>query len=218
MALQGDLSTMPVRQLLTWLADGRATGQLSLSHAMVVRRFHLRGGRVMLASSSEEPNLLGRLLVERGLVKEAELERVLDQRGGTRPRLGKALAEAGLVSPAALSQVLAEKVQRLLTGALTWTEGTFYFDDEAPARRQAAVSTSVDLAAVLELARGAGRRSGEETMAVTDADVIEMHSIAGERRPGQTGRRTPREGQTREGHGRVDGAALPRKKTPPAAA
>jgi hypothetical protein len=191
MALQGDLSTMSVRQLLTWLADRRATGQLSLSHAMVVRRFHLRSGRVMLASSSEEPNLLGRLLVERGLIKEAQLERVLGERGRIRPRLGKALAEAGLVSPSALSQVLAQKVERLLTGALTWTEGTFYFDDAAPARRQAAVSTAVDLATVLERAAGAGHRAGEETVAVTDADVIEMHSIAGERRATVSRKKTP---------------------------
>lgn len=212
MALHGDLSTMPVRQLLTWLAERRATGQLSLSHAMVVRRFHLRGGRVMLASSSEEPNLLGRLLVERGLIKEAELDRVLSQRGRTRPRLGKALAEAGLVSPAVLGQVLAEKVERLLTGALTWTEGTFYFDDTAPARRQAAVATAVDLASVLERAAG-DEPPGEEAVAVTDADVIDTQPLAGERRPGQVGRRVTRDGLTR-----ASGSSPPRRKTPPAAA
>lgn len=185
MALQGDLTTLPVRQLLTWLAEGQVSGQLSLSQGMVVRRFHLRGGKVVLASSSEEPNLLGRLLVDRGLVSQAKLDEVLGGRGGRgrrRPRLGKALAEAGLVSPTVLGRVLAEKVERLLTGALTWTEGTFYFDDAAPARRPAALLTSVDLAALLERGPAPADAADEELMAVTDTDVIEILPLGGERR------------------------------------
>ena len=42
MALQGDVTTVPVRELLAWLARRRATGILSLSRGMEVWRFQLR--------------------------------------------------------------------------------------------------------------------------------------------------------------------------------
>jgi len=46
MALQGDVRTIPVRELLAWLARRRATGTLSLSRGMEVWRFQLRAGRL----------------------------------------------------------------------------------------------------------------------------------------------------------------------------
>src|SRR5687767_6876708 len=130
MALEGDLRTMPVRELLGWLAERKATGQLSLSRGMVARRFHLRAGRVNLASSTEEASLLGRLLVEAGLLDEKRLQQVLGSRSSaaSRARLGKTLVEAGLVSAADIARVLASKVERLLSDALTWTDGAFHFD------------------------------------------------------------------------------------------
>jgi hypothetical protein len=197
MPLEGDLSTMPVGELLGWLARRRATGQLSLSRGMVARRFHLRSGRVMLASSTEEDHLLGRLLVEAGLLDEDRLHQVLGSRGAVpdRARLGRALVEAGLVSADDIAQVLARKVERLLADALRWTEGRFHFDEEAPARRQAAVSTTVDLAEFLHITpdRPARRPPGRDrVVTVTDADVIEIRPLQ-ERRVG------PRRGKSSRG-------------------
>ena len=186
MALEGDLRTMPIRELLGWIADRKATGQLSLSRGMVARRFHLRSGRVMLASSTEEASLLGRLLVEAGLVDEGRLLQVLGSRsaGPSRARLGKTLVEAGLVSADDIARVLADKVERLLADALTWTEGTFHFDESAPPRAQAAVSTAVNLAVILERpvprTRSAAR---DRVVPVSDADVIEIRPLT-ERRVG----------------------------------
>ena len=54
MALKGDLQTLPLRDLLGWLAQKEASGTLSLSRGMMARRFQLRGGRVMLSSSTDE--------------------------------------------------------------------------------------------------------------------------------------------------------------------
>lgn len=176
MALQGDLQTLPAHDLLGLLARRRASGQLSLSRGMTACRFHLSEGRVMLASSTEEQNLLGRMLVEQGLVDELELARVIKARGkGAQLRLGKALTEAGLVSPRALAKVLSEKIERLLGDALAWTDGTFYFDEETVSRTEVAVATSVDLEALLAT-RPAGPPAND-TVVISDADVIEAQPI-----------------------------------------
>jgi len=52
---------------------------------------------------------LGRLLVEQGLLSEAQLEHALDEQESTGRRLGETLVELGFVSHAALSHALAEQ-------------------------------------------------------------------------------------------------------------
>src|SRR4051812_3448413 len=114
MALQGDVATIPVRDLLGWLAERRASGTLSLSRGMVAWQFQLRDGLVLLASSSTKEALLGRLLVERGVIDEAQLATALERCRKTHARLGRTLTRAGMVSPRELARVLADKSKRLL--------------------------------------------------------------------------------------------------------
>ena len=171
MALQGDVQTVPVRELLGWLARRRSSGTLSLSRGMVVWRFHLRAGRVEVASSAERESMLGRLLVERGLIDEAQLAQALARGRRSRARLGKTLTRAGLVSTEALAGVLSQKTEALLEEALSWTDGRFYFDDEALPARRPAVPTPIDLEALIQ-------RLPREAVAVSDADVLEVSEIA----------------------------------------
>jgi hypothetical protein len=171
MALQGDVRTIPVRELLGWLARRRATGTLSLSRGMKAWRFQLRAGRVELASSAARETMLGRLLVHRGLIDEGQLADALERGRHSRARLGKTLARSGLVSAADLTEVLARKVEGLLEEALSWTEGRFFFDDEARPRKRPAVPTVVDLEEVIGRAQAA-------PVTVTDADVLEVNEIA----------------------------------------
>jgi hypothetical protein len=172
MALQGDVSTMPVRELLSLLARTRATGRLSISRGMEARRFHLRDGQVVLASSSERKQLLGKLLVDRGLLDQAQLARALKDRPTPTARLGRTLSKAGLVPANALAQVLADKIEHLLNDLLTWQDGQFHFDPGVAAEPEevpTGVSASIDLEALLS--RHAEQAA--KTWVVADADVIE---------------------------------------------
>jgi hypothetical protein len=171
MALQGDVRTIPVRELMGWLARRGATGTLSLSRGMVVRRFQLRGGRVEMASSAARDTMLGRLLVERGLITEAQLAEALERCRRSRARLGGTLTRAGLVSAADLSEVLARKVEDLLEETLSWSDGRFFFDDETRPRPRPSVPSDVDVEALIGRVQAA-------PVAVSDADVLEVNEIA----------------------------------------
>jgi hypothetical protein len=191
MAFEGDVATFPVGDLLTWLAQRRATGVLSLTRGLSARRFHLRGGQVRLVSSSDQEMLLGQLLIERALLGPDALARTLASRGRSRARLGRLLTRGGLVTPAQLQEILAEKTRRLLADAITWDEGRFHYEapDErvadADRRRRArsedqrAVAVVVDLAAALEqirqeaALRPAGEDIGDGYLDIDDADVVE---------------------------------------------
>src|SRR5215831_18888314 len=97
MALEGDVETFPLRELFAWLAGRSATGVLTLSRGMTIRRFHLSKGHVRLVSSSEQEMLLGHLLIERKLLGPEALEQALAGRGRSRTRLGRLLLRGGLV-------------------------------------------------------------------------------------------------------------------------
>lgn len=198
MAFEGDVATFPVGDLLTWLAQRRATGVLSLTRRLTARRFHLRAGQVRLVSSSEQDMLLGQLLIERSMLGPDALAQTLASRGKSRARLGRLLARGGLVTPAQLQAILAEKTRRLLADAITWEDGRFFYQaaeetaaDSAVRRRRArsedqrAVAVVVDLAAALEQIRreGAERSGGvqgadgppdaDEYLDIEEGDVVE---------------------------------------------
>lgn len=173
MALEGDLATMPLRELLGWLSARRASGALSLGRGMVVRRFHLDQGRIALASSSERPHLLGRMLVERKLVEPSALRGLLAPKARRGKRLGKALARAGLVSEEALAAVLRDKIRALLGDALGWTDGRFAYDDRGRARRRPLVPVYVDLGEVL------ATLPPPYEIVASDADVLEVVDASG---------------------------------------
>lgn len=184
MALQGDVKTVPLREVLTWLARGRASGILSVSRGMVVRQFHLRRGRVTLSGSTDPDMVLGHLLVERGVLERAQLEAALATHGGSRLRLGSVLARAGLVSTAALRAVLTEKVQLLLRDVLSWTDGEFFFDGGGVPRRSG-VPASVGLAEVLALPAAASlATSASGSFMVNDDDIVEIMEVTAASRSG----------------------------------
>lgn len=189
MALQGDLQTVPLRDVLGWLSVRRASGTLSLSRGRVARRFQLRGGRVMLSTSTEEEMLLGRLLMARGLIDGEQLQNALTDGDGVRPRLGTALIRAGLVSADDLRGVLTDKVRRLLLDALAWRDGGFYFDDTPPAPRRPTVSAIVGLADLLTAALDPAALDGlpalddADDVIVADEDIIEIIELTQPRRP-----------------------------------
>ena len=181
MALQGDVKTIALREVLGWLADKRATGILSLSRGLVVRQFHLRGGRVTLSASTDQEMLLGRLLVERGIIARERLQEALASRRGKHLRLGTILTRTGVVSKEALRDVLTEKSRRLLLDVLGWSDGAFFFDAAAVPKRPP-VAASVSLTEVLALPPGAHLAPPErDDVMVGDADIVEVTEIP--RRP-----------------------------------
>ncbi len=181
MALGGELHTFSVRDLLEWLARRRASGRLTFTRGMTVRRFDLRDGRVTLASSSEEWTRLGRLLMDRNLIDDLDLESALE-RCGPSLRLGQVLIDDGLINAAQLGSVLAEKARALLLDALAWTDGSFQFDDRAAPHRLETGTPPVDLFEVVQKRPRVRRRPPEPKgpVPVSDDDVIEIRALPGQ--------------------------------------
>jgi len=152
MALRGTIDTMSVADLLDWMNRRAVSGLLTLTRGPVVRQFQVAAGFITLASSSEQRVLLGRLLMERGLLGPADLEKALRAGRETGTRLGRVLTLVGLVGEPEICELLREKIQSMIADALGWIDGRFVFDDAADAQ-QPMVRLSLSLREVLDVAR-----------------------------------------------------------------
>ena len=154
MALRGTVDTMSVADLLEWLDRRALSGTLTLTRGTVARCFQVAAGSITLARSSEQRVLLGRLLVERGLLRPSDLERALRAGRESGTRLGRVLTLIGLVDEGQIREILRDKIQRMIGDALTWTDGHFVFDTDSVGQ-QPMVRSSLALREVLTGGRGA---------------------------------------------------------------
>ncbi len=120
---------MPVAELLQLLATGLATGTLAVSNGVVERKVYFRGGQIIAAGSSDPREYLGHFLVSQGFITEAQLSAALAQQELTRVLLGKILVDQGLISMNDLETMLELKSREGIYDLFAWRDGEFRFLD-----------------------------------------------------------------------------------------
>ena len=93
MGIIGNLSTMSVPDLLQFLAVGRKTGALNITHGKVVKGIYFENGFIVGSSTNDPTEYLGQVLIHYGKINEAQLQAAMEaqRKGGGRPRLGQIL-------------------------------------------------------------------------------------------------------------------------------
>ena len=127
-ALSGNLSSIPLTNVLEFLRNGRSTGSLLLSSERGVGDVRLADGALLAAAASMAPRL-GDLLVDRGAIDRGSLTRLISlQRARTPPPpLGALAVELGLLTPEALRASVTAHIGSALEELLTWKTGSFSF-------------------------------------------------------------------------------------------
>ena len=129
MAIHGDLSTMPLTDLLQWAGTCSRTGTLKVERDRVIRRIHIKNGRVIGCSSDDPPNRLGQFLLSRGRINEAQLQQALARQEGSGGNLGNILVEMGVINTKDLLRHVADKGQETIYGLFDWEDAVFHFVD-----------------------------------------------------------------------------------------
>lgn len=143
--LSGDISLMPLSDLVIWLGNRRVTGVLEVELGSLRKEFVLADGSVVRASSSEPREYFGQFLLHAGLVKEAELRTAVETQYETNVRLGKILVMIGAVSEETVVQLLKVKITETMVEAFRWTAGRFVFADHPVGDSPPEVEVSVPL-------------------------------------------------------------------------
>ncbi|HSP77996.1 MAG TPA: DUF4388 domain-containing protein [Myxococcaceae bacterium] len=126
--LSGDFSTMPLKDLVAYLGNRRATGVLRVVRGEVRKLIQLRDGQVVSASSNQPREHVGQFLVNQGHLSMEQLARAHATQRETRFLMGKILVMTGLVPEQTVRDTLRLKFRETLLDAFPWETGEFSFD------------------------------------------------------------------------------------------
>ncbi len=134
MALAGDFATMPLPDLLQWLAYSQKTGILLLSKGEIVKEIYFSGGKIIASSSNDPREYFGQFLLSYGKLTEEELITAFQQQARTGIKLGRILVTEGLLEEAEVQKYLRIKAEETIYDLFLWDDkGEFKFFNDATA-------------------------------------------------------------------------------------
>lgn len=133
-ALAGELSSVPLAEILQVLAMQRQTGVLRVTGTRAMLSLSMRQGLIDLVQSrgAADEFRLGRYFIEHGLLTKEELEDMLKSREpGEKKLMGDVLVDSGRVTADQLREALKQQSSELIYDMLRWPYGRFTFSHEA---------------------------------------------------------------------------------------
>jgi hypothetical protein len=153
LALSGDLATMGLEDIFQWLAVGKKTGVLELKGPLHTKRVAFHEGRITSIWSSDPREYLGQYLLAFNRITEDQLREALATQEDEQQLLGRILINRQLVTEAEIRRIVQLKVEESIFDTFLWNVGSFEFHDGA-ASHQKSMLLSLDVTGiVLEGAR-----------------------------------------------------------------
>ncbi|MHB8882974.1 MAG: DUF4388 domain-containing protein [Thermodesulfovibrionales bacterium] len=130
MALEGSLTDFGLADILQLIYFQRKTGILSLSSRIDKVKLIFIDGNITGAESKRriDDNRLGKILLKKGVFKEADLQSVLEEQRKTHAKIGNILIKRGLATREAVFEILNNQVTETVTQLFSWKQGTYEFN------------------------------------------------------------------------------------------
>jgi len=145
----GDLKTLPLPDILDWIARRMKTGSLELKRRSTEKRLTFREGLLHSSFSNDPRETIGQALVRVGLVKEEQLFTALIKQEKEGKRLGQILVGEGVLSEEDLKRTLRNNAEEIVYELFLWPDGRFEFRDE-DVPRDPRISLDIEIPYVLE--------------------------------------------------------------------
>jgi len=138
--LKGNLSALPLPELLIQLRRSGSTGILSMESDGTRKAVYFHNGRVVFATSNSPNDRLGETLLRLGKISVEEYEVSLQQISHGR-RQGKVLIEMGAMAPQDLWEGVETQVREIIFSLFEWPSGEFVFESTSlPQKEKVTVS------------------------------------------------------------------------------
>ena len=129
MELKGNLDTMPIPDILQWIADSQKTGTLVLTYKTERKEIYFKEGLIVSASSNLNKDRFGVLVVKEGYVTQEELLQLLDESKQKGKLLGKLCVEKGLITEENARRMLQQQAEKIIESLFHRQEGEFVFQE-----------------------------------------------------------------------------------------
>lgn len=128
MTLKGQLQHFGLAELFQTLALNQHTGTLVVEHKDETKSIYFATGSISFVSTGGGKSIrLGEILRRQGRISEEEIESALQEQASSGNLLGRVLIERGLITVDDVQAALRTKVQEELYDLFLWEEGTFEF-------------------------------------------------------------------------------------------
>ncbi len=129
MALEGSLKDFGLADILQLIYFQRKTGILSLDGKMDRVKLLFVDGNIVGAESKKrlEDNRLGKILLKKGLIREDDLQAVLEEQRSSGARLGTVLIQKRLVEREKIQDIVHAQVTEIVLQLFGWKLGTYEF-------------------------------------------------------------------------------------------
>ena len=129
MPIRGNLTTMPVPEVLMWISQFQKTGMLEVYANNHTASLAFDRGMLVYSSTSNRERTLGRLLLEHGIVTEDMHKQARELRKTKSVAVAKALLELNLLSEDTLVRFLRKKAEKELFDLFEVVDGEFSFTE-----------------------------------------------------------------------------------------
>jgi hypothetical protein len=129
MALEGSLTDFGLADILQLIYFQKKTGVLTLEGAMDRVRLLFIEGNITSAESKRriEDNRLGKILVKRGLMTDADLRSILEEQRRTGSRFAHLVIKRDLVNKDIIKEILQGQITETVIQLFGWKQGTYEF-------------------------------------------------------------------------------------------
>lgn len=130
---KGDLQDTPARFIIDQLYRESFSGTLSLHYRDKKKKLWFYNGEVFRIQSNLVPELLGKMMVDRSWINEAELRQCLEiqrdqiQSGTKSKLLGEIVSEIHSIDEDEISALIEQQNLQSYLQALTWNSGSYQF-------------------------------------------------------------------------------------------
>jgi len=132
MSFAGNLNTISLPDIFQLIFSTKKTGILVISKGNIKKEIYFRSGFVIYASSTEERDLFGNLLLKMGRISKAELDKVLREKKEGK-KIGGTLVEMNLFTREEIMDCLRLQIEETIYSLFGWKDGEFNFiEGKAP--------------------------------------------------------------------------------------
>jgi len=146
-SLQGNIANIQLDQIFQFFDYVSISGEIRVVAEHNNASFFFQKGMLIFGALSVNQKRIGDLLLESGLVTEAQLEKCLKIHAeyGKKGRLGEILVQEGVLTLESLAEILQNQAKEAFFESLFWKEGMFYFySNMCPSREEILINERID--------------------------------------------------------------------------
>ena len=126
MSFAGNLRTVSLADVFQLILASKKTGALFVTKNQSRREIYFRAGMLIYATSTDEDDLFGNLLLKKGKISKLELERVLRDKPEGK-KIGAFLVERNILTREEIIGCLRSQIEEIVYGIFGWKDGVFEF-------------------------------------------------------------------------------------------